>query len=366
MSHPFLVSDGGAIGHILLFVPLYEAEHFAGVYNALIDSMADGCRITLLAEPAALDIMAGWPVAKSHKDKLTIVSAGPWKLTAWARDPAVAVPVEEGAALVVSNALDRRDDLAGLKLLADQDGFSLSDADIGFEGGNMLFGQDHVFIGVDTVAALDDPATIAELVPDTCQKIIIGCSKPVAAQMTRPAMAGEEQWQEIFHYHNKIGTHQPVFHIDMFLSLAGQDADGRQIILVGDPAMAAEILGTPLHPHSLADCFDEIADDLVAQDFTVIRNPLPMIYMDDIKERSRTWIYASGNNVLVQQCRDRGNIVWMAEYGHDHWPELAATDAVNRQIWENLGFAVRTIPQGQLLAENLGGLHCLTNVVERG
>jgi len=37
-KHPFLCSDGGAIAHILLFVPEYEAEHFAVVYGALIGS----------------------------------------------------------------------------------------------------------------------------------------------------------------------------------------------------------------------------------------------------------------------------------------------------------------------------------------
>ena len=91
-----------------------------------------------------------------------------------------------------------------------------------------------------------------------------------------------------------------------------------------------------------------------------------MIYMDNVEQRTRTWFYANSNNVLVQRSETEGNIVWMPEYGHDNWPELAKTDAATWDIWENLGYEVRVITDGQRLAENLGGLHCLTNVLKRG
>ena len=103
-------------------------------------------------------------------------------------------------------------------------------------------------------------------------------------------MRGADKWQEVFHYHKTAETQTPIFHIDMFMTLAGPDADGREQILVGDPLMAAEILDTPLHPLALATQFDAIAEDLTKHGFSVIRN----------------------------------------------------------------------------LAENLGGLHCLTNVLKRG
>lgn len=332
--------------------------------------MAGECKFTLIAEPEALDHISQWPVSQSHADKLTIISAAKHKLTAWARDPALALRgdgrFDDGVQLLVTKDLERRDDLAALKLLADQDGFSLADADLDFEGGNMLFGEDHVFIGADTINALDNPVMIDQVVPETAEKTIIGCRKTPPIQLTRKAMAGEDEWREIFHFHNAQGTQQPIFHIDMFISPAGKDKDGRQVVLVGDPALAAEILEEPLHPLSLSEHFDEIADDLTAQGFTVIRNPLPMIYKDDIEERQRIWYYASSNNVLVQKTAQKVNAVWVPQYGHDHWPELSKTDACNTEIWEKLGFQVHPIPDGQKLAENLGGLHCLTNVLQRG
>lgn len=364
--HPYLCSDGDAIGHILLFIPEYEAEHFGAVYTALIGSMAVQCKFILIAEPEAMDHINQWSISESCSNTLTIINAGNLKLTAWARDPALAVRVDDGIGLMVSKALDRRNDLAALKLLAHQDGFLLSDASVSFEGGNILFGEDHVFVGADMAGAMDGSAVVDELFPTQCEKIIIGCNKPPPAQITRTAMAEDEQWQEIFHYHNKPGTCQPVFHIDMFISLAGKDKYGRQIILVGDPSLAAETLDMVLHPLALSAYFDEIANDLMARGFVVIRNPLPMIYMDDVEKCTRTWFYASSNNVLVQQSETDGHIVWMSEFGHDNWPGLRKTDAANRDIWENLGFEVRMILDGQRLAENLGGLHCLTNVLKRG
>jgi len=231
-------------------------------------------------------------------------------------------------------------------------------ADIPFEGGNILIGEEHIFVGADSPA-------VAELDLGKRETVLIG-APDYPAETSCPATRGKEEWQEIFHYHNKAGTRQPVFHIDMFVTLAGKGADGRERILVGDPALAAEILKTPLHPFALAQHFDAIASDLTARGFAVIRNPLPMIYKDNVEKCTRTWFYTSSNNVMVQRATAEDNIVWIAEFGHDNWPELAKIDAENRAIWEDWGYKVRMIPDGQRLAENLGGLHCLTNVLKRG
>jgi hypothetical protein len=228
----------------------------------------------------------------------------------------------------------------------------------------MLIAGDFVFIGTDSLDAVSAHA-ITTLIPLHYKIIPIGCADPVPEQLALNVRSGGAKWREIFHHHNRPGTRQPLFHIDMFMSLAGRDADGQPILLIGDPSLAAQILDTSPHPRSLGTCFDAIADTLIAQGMSVIRNPLPMIYMDDVEQRTRTWFYASSNNVLVQQSDSEGDIVWMPQYGHDNWPELEQTDAANRKIWEDLGFDVRFIPDAQKLAENLGGLHCMANVLSR-
>lgn len=340
-------------------VPAYEAECFAASYTALINGLPSRTTCTFLAQTGAEEEINGWTISNDRRERMTIVHAGDAPMTSWACDLFLAGANSDGQKMLLATpSIDRREDRRLPGLLADHGSLPIVDTAEPFEGGNILIGENHVFAGADS-------PVIAELEQGDREIIIIG-APDCPTELRRSAHHGDEQWEEIFHYHNKPDTQQPIFHIDMFMTLAGSGDDGRERILVGDPSLAAETLDMPLHPLALAGQFDAIADDLTARGFAVIRNPLPMIYMDDTEKRTRTWFYASSNNVLVQQSETGGDIVWMSEFGHDNWPELHKTDAANRDIWEYLGFAVRMIPDGQRLAENLGGLHCLTNVLKRG
>lgn len=352
-------SIDGAVDHLLLCVPGDEALEFSGVYGALIDKLSLETIITILAQPAAQEYIDAWSCDPARLERFTVIDAGDAPMTSWACDLILAGRDARGEPLLlVTPEIDRREDARLPAILAQTGATKLAYASAPFEGGNILISGSHIFIGGDSPA-------LAELDTDGRETIVIAAPK-CPAELSRTAMRGANKWQEIFHYYNTAGTQQPIFHIDMFMTLAGPDADGREQILVGDPEMAAEILETPLHPLALAVQFDAIADDLTARGFAVTRNPLPMIYMDNVEERRRKWFYASSNNVLVQRSDAAGNIVWMPEFGHDNWPELAKTDAANREIWQELGYEVRMITEGQKLAENLGGLHCLTNVLKRG
>lgn len=356
--HLFTSIDG-AIDHLLLCVPGDEALEFSGVYAALIDSLPPETSLIILAQPSAQPHIDAWPCDPLRRERWTIIDAGDAPMTSWACDLTLAGRDARGEALLLATPqIDRREDARLPAILAEHGTVTMRYASAPFEGGNILISDKHVFIGADSPA-------LAELNTDGRETILIAAPE-CPAELSRSATRGTDQWQEVFHYHNTVGTQQPIFHIDMFMTLAGPDADGREQILVGDPEMAAEILETPLHPLVLAVQFDAIADDLTARGFAVTRNPLPMIYMDNVEERRRKWFYASSNNVLVQRSDAAGNIVWMPEFGHDNWPELAKTDAANREIWQELGYEVRMITEGQKLAENLGGLHCLTNVLKRG
>ncbi|MBC2777065.1 hypothetical protein [Parasphingopyxis marina] len=360
-----LCSAAGPIRHLLLFAPEYEAEHFAAIYGALVASLPADAAITVAAEPGAQPHIARWPCDPA---RLAIVEIPDISITPWARDPLIAAAANGAPALLTTPELERRDDLRAAATLAEKTELASAPSPVAFEGGNILVGESHLFVGVDTLTALgDDGAALFEtalrdLEGDRREIVPIGSADDAPSETFRTAHAGEEEWREIFHYRAKEGTRQPVFHIDMFLTLAGKGAGGGERILVGDPAMAAEMLGLPPHPLCLANRFNAIAADLEARGFAVTRNPLPMIYMDDPKKRRRTWYYASSNNALVQREPD---IVWLPAYGHDNWPELEITDRQNREIWEGFGFEVRMIGEAQKLAENLGGLHCLTNVLRR-
>ena len=205
---------------------------------------------------------------------------------------------------------------------------------------------------------------------DTARRLI-----PIASRLAVPGfedcylerttVVSGEPWTEVIHRGNADYTKQPLYHIDLFLSLAGRDDHGRFTILVGDPRLAAEILDLPLPDHAMVEVFDDIAEQLAATpDFRVLRNPLPLIHVDEPAERLREWYFASANNVLVQDRPARE--VWLPSYGHPPWPELKATDAANVKIWRSLGYKVHLLPDCHPLAYCLGGPNCLKKVLRRG
>lgn len=155
---------------------------------------------------------------------------------------------------------------------------------------------------------------------------------------------------------------RPLFHIDMFISLVGKNANGQYTVLVADPQLAADILNEPLPEGAMQEVFNDIAAQLTILGFNVIRNPIPMAYDDDDSEKTRYWYFATSNNVILQ---DTPKVVWIPTYGHGVWSSLAATDARNKEIWENLGYEVRQLADFHPFAANLGAAHCIKKYLAR-
>jgi hypothetical protein len=247
-----------------------------------------------------------------------------------------------------------------------------------FQGGNVLIGDSFWFIGADYPAhslelgfVVPNPGeTTAQavarvygsLMDHERKLIVIGSRVPVPAMQRRPILVNGELWHEILYFGNAPGTVQPLFHIDMFISLAGKDSSGKYVVLVGSPQMAADLLDEPLAEGAMQDVFDDIAAGLQALGFKVIRNPLPMAYDDDDSERTRYWYFATGNNVLTQ---DNPKKVWIPTYGHGYWTKVAVTDAENKRIWDSLGYTVEMLPDFHPFAANLGAAHCIKKYLER-
>ncbi len=141
----------------------------------------------------------------------------------------------------------------------------------------MLVGPDLVLAGAD-VGGAALPEAMARQSP---RLLAIGNHLP------RPRVRWVEtprgpMVEELFGH---AGRRQPLFHLDGFVSLAGQAPDGRERILVGDSRMAVRDVDDarlPLAGQSLADELDEIAAILAAMaDVEVLRNPLVIAALDD-------------------------------------------------------------------------------------
>lgn len=191
---------------------------------------------------------------------------------------------------------------------------------------------------------------------------------------------------------NEPGTVQPLFHIDMFLSLAGRDANGKYQILVGDPSMAPMPPSAMSDSYTMQNVYDAIADSLQSSGFTVIRNPLPLTFskqtvkLEELNHSEneklyriylelrnlgltevelRNWYFATSNNALVE-ITDTFKRVWLPTYGYDEFKYLEDSDKKNQDIWENLGFEVTMLPNCHVLASGLGAVHCIQKYIERG
>ncbi|ARS34696.1 hypothetical protein [Pontibacter actiniarum] len=122
---------------------------------------------------------------------------------------------------------------------------------------------------------------------------LIGTTLQLPAERVSTFSRNGEEWQEVLYLKNREGTVQPIFHIDMFLTLAGRNEEGKYQVLVGDPRMAAKLLGNNSADLATPEAFDDIARLISKLGFEVIRNPLPLTYVDDEEERVRKWYFAT-------------------------------------------------------------------------
>ncbi|MEL7421806.1 MAG: hypothetical protein AAFN81_02390 [Bacteroidota bacterium] len=129
-----------------------------------------------------------------------------------------------------------------------------------FQGGNILTGDDFFFIGADyptkslqyiNNAIFPAPSeTPTQLIKrlyseylDTSKTLYyIGSKIPVPTEQSEYIIIDGEEWTQQLYIGNGPGTVQPLFHIDMFLSFAGRNSNGKYQILVGDPKMAANLI----------------------------------------------------------------------------------------------------------------------------
>ncbi|MBY0589280.1 hypothetical protein K2X85_19065 [bacterium] len=368
---------------MLLALPRYVFQHagYLTVYKDLLTKLPDYTSFILVVHADSRSLLDGILVSLSLVGRVTIVEVpGRIKFSAWVGDICAVVREVASVCLVEPLKLIRVEDVCLCDFVATYAGLERRRANLYFEGGNLLVGEDFWLLGADHAdhsirLGLIQPAT-GESTLDAIRRSfeildskrtlhLVGTKTVVPHQTERSIIKNGAYWTEQFHTGNLRGSTQPIYHLDMFITLAGNDARGNPVVLVGDPRLASQILNEPISSHALTAEFDEIARSLVKQGFHVIRNPLPQIYRDDPLRRERKWYFASSNNALLE-ITAQGKRVWLPTYGHGLWSSLASIDAANQKLWESLGFQVVPLANCHSLAFNLGGLHCITKIVARG
>ena len=388
-ASPVLVSSAhGAFDRMLLALPAYvfggDDNPLRSAYVDLLRKLPQNVEFVVAAHEGVRDQVGRLFAEVGRMAPTLALLPDDLHFSVWAEDGYVgAVDADTGRTFLLEPfSFPRYADSLIADAVSNRTAIAHSQTPLYFQGGNVLVGDQFWLIGADypanTLAYFggvlrpDPDETREETVRRLYREHLdadrmlayVGSTVPVPSQTRRRFELDGEPWTEVLHMGNKPGTVQPLFHIDMFLTLAGRDADGRYRIFVGDPGLAAGILGTDPWPHAMQDVFDDIARQLDDAGFAVLRNPLPLVYADDVAARTRYWYFATSNNALVE-IDDLRRRVWLPAYGFGAWPELEATDAANVAAWEDIGFEATLLTDFHPFAENLGAVHCIKKYLGR-
>ncbi|MFJ2102875.1 hypothetical protein ACIOHR_37620 [Streptomyces anulatus] len=390
-TSPALVSSAdGAIDSLLLTIPSYAVlppdqgdNPYAVVYADLLHKLPKDIALVVLTHDSVGEEVARWAEAAARTAPVTVVCTDDYLgFSIWAEDGYVVVEQpDKSRAFVEPAAFPRYADALVADRVKEAAGMGLFQAPLHFQGGNMLIGDDFFLIGIDYPALtfaegiLTAPpgASQADLISQVYARYLdsersfeaIGSNLPIPAEKVTEFQLDGETWKQSLYAGNRRGTRQPIFHIDMFISLAGRGSDGRYRLLVGDPREAAQLTGETLQAHAMADVFDDIARQLSEHGYDVGRAPLPLVYADDPTERMRSWYFATSSNALVHRPSSGRPTVLLPTYGHGPYHALEATDQRHKQIWQDLGYDVIQLGDFHPFAINLGAAHCIKKYLGR-
>ena len=381
----------GPLGHLLLWFPREAAVRrgYLQVYADLLAQLPMTTHLTVLVHPGAADTLTALVQRAGRQASTTVVlSEEELRFSVWAQDPCLALQADGGGMRVLlSSGFDRQQDLDAMTVTAEAIGAEVVLSPLAFHGGDVLAGDRFVLVGrhsIDaTVATLDDDPGVAvgadrhalalqrfaDLLATEGDLHVVGTTPVPSEHRTRRIRVRGHDVVEIL----PGGGHSPhpLIHLDMFLTLAGRGPDGRYRVLVGSTVLADELLDRTVVDEVLGQQLDDIAAQLAADGFEVIRNPLPLTYGDGRREIDgqqrdvRLWYLATSNNCLVQIDDAAGHQVWLPTYGHGAWQELAVTDAANQRIWQQLGFVVHQLASFHTFTQRFGALHCIAKELER-
>ena len=381
-------SAHGKIQQVLLTLPSWvlryahqlEIRDTAAVYKNVLQAFDSSVQFLLITHEEAESHLFDWLENLSVTNHTTtILVPNESKLDIWAQDAFVTCSDECGDRWLIQPKHPQHTsvELVG-RLVAEQLGLHRCTVSSRFQSGNVLVGDRFWLLGADSdpnsSQPTEDPVEAKESFDSSNTDVrdwLSGLDRDLYLIQSRIPVPGftenahvqetqvdDSKWHEVVYRGNRANTRQPIFHIDSFITLAGRNQDGQYNILVGDPRYAVNELSMQLPKHAMAEIFDDIADQLSLLGFSVIRNPLPLVFYDNYLTKTRYWYFATSNNALVE-ITESERTVWLPNYGHGRWESLSKTDAINEEIWQSLGYKTNLLGNHHQFAMNLGATHCI-------
>ena len=423
---PSLVSSWrGAIEQVLFAFPSYgvSSPELSAGYRSVIAALRPGTNFVVVHHKSRWFEVAEWFEDAGHPaGNVTYVPLPDYvTFTDWAEDAYVALADgEDGTAYLMEPwEFPRAGDALVSESVQEHVPLRSAQAPLIFQGGNCLIGDRFWLLGkdyfADSVALVDGRDAPVTLPPDTTapafvtrlfadyldagrELLVLGTDRPIPLREFYGTREDDTFYLDIAG--DGAGTYQPIFHIDMFVTLVGPDAGGDFQVLVGSPRMGADLLGAR-HPFALDDVYDTIAGQLSARGMRVHRNPLvhrpeigPTFTVVELRlmanqpgneallsavndliglgarERDaaqvRTWHHLTWNNCLVEDGAGVGRHVYLPTYGHFPNEDLEPVDEAMKALWEGLGFEVHLLGDFNAFAQRQGVVHCIKKYLRRG
>jgi len=325
--------------------------------------------------------------------------------TVWAQDALIPATGMDNTKYLLtsknSKRQDRRNDGSIASRVAESNlGYTLRPFNFQLEGGNVLVADDFILIGKDEVKHNGDYTTendflnkFKRYIGDKRKVIFIEVSDKTYEKPKEVVFSEEKERTigEIFKlqtYYHRIykwrGLEQPIFHIDVFMTLLGYNEAQEYELLIGEP-----VAGFDYHSDEIDDeirsvfyyqlkdaqerineCIEQLTitfEQEMKQSLKIHRNPLPLTFYN--AGLNYYWYWATYNNCLIQNGKHK--TVWLPTYGHHdkfnpHWSHLKQYDEENKKIFKKLGFNPHLLNTDfNFFAQKNGSLHCLSKSIER-
>ena len=407
-------------------VPHFGRSERTDAYQSVIRELRVGTKFIIAHYEEDREVIESWFLSVGHSSEAISWVPIPSYIdfTDWAED----------AYLSLKDAFDNTFYLmepwefprSGDQLLADSieeyTTLNASQAPLIFQGGNCLIADDFWILGKDyyqdTIDMILDQTLPLKVKPDEKVEDVVRKTFSDYVDKNRPMfVAGTKKKIPLAAYVGSkengefildivgagTGPYQPIFHIDMFISLIGKNEDGKFEMMVGSPKLGNELFGLPDKPHNLQAAYDEIARSFKKQGIIVHRNPLvhfpeftgrkiPISYLQNLAIQNpddkdinsalkdlyslgarendsvsvRNWHHITCNNCLVENSEKFGKHVYLPTFGHGDFSQLSVLDTHMKDLWESFGYTVHQLGDFNSFAKRQGVVHCITKYIQRG
>ena len=226
------------------------------------------------------------------------------------------------------------------------------------EGGNILAGDDYIIVGKDYLHRNESITGESRMKITNGFKKLFGVSQVIWLGFDELVKFPMNVYQ---------GHYQPIFHIDMYVTLAGQTTEGKELVFVADVNLAKNILGQAPPPAVIIRAFDKTAQffenyNRDGLQFEVKRLPIDLWDVD-----SSSGTFLTYNNCLIEVYGKAKNVNIPA------YSSVAPGSVNSRildkcvaEIFHDNGFKTKLLLGAyEELCKRGGSVHCITKVLKR-